>query len=233
VDERLRVTPEIETTYRNWRGAGGREATWRCKPPSGLARGLYRELLRLLKTSVQFTSKNDADVIAHYEAIINQRREKDRDRQQKKRLRQRLLNIAVGQFDQKVEEILDNHRIWRQLRHAEASEHPAGPRQLKQPPASSSVFDAKVWLAKTRIELRGKLTNDSNIAREMQSLGWELHRSHSALRDAVRRSLGRVLLLERFHLPDQSEPIWPRFGSAQLRDALDWEPLKALGDLAA
>jgi hypothetical protein len=87
------------------------------------------------------------------------------------------------------------------------------------------VFDSQVWLAKTRLELRWKVANASNTAKEMQSLGFELRRSHNALRDRVRRSLTRVTLLERLQLPGRIEPVWPKFGQRELREALDFDPL--------
>jgi hypothetical protein len=224
VEERLRATPHIEAAYREWRGAGGREATWKTKSPGGLARTHYRELLRLLRTTVQFTSENDEIAIAHYESVLRKRREKDRDRQRQKRLQRALERARAGEFNDEVEEILKLQRIWRQIRHAEAKKHPGAPRQLELAPPDSSVFDSQVWLAKTRLELRGKAVNDSNTAKEMQLLGFELHRSRNALRDRVRRSLTRVALLERFQLPGRTELVWPKFGHRELREALDFDP---------
>lgn len=63
VDERLRVTPEIDRTYREWKHAGGREATW-TDVPGGLAIIKYRDLLQLLRTTVQFSSQNGDESVA-------------------------------------------------------------------------------------------------------------------------------------------------------------------------
>jgi hypothetical protein len=195
------------------------------KKSNSQAQIFYRDLLQLLRTQVRFTSENDPAAIAHYEAVLQERREKDRDRQREKRLRVALERASAGQFDEEVNEVLKLQRIWRQIRHAEAKTHPERPRQLEQAPSDSSVFDSQVWLAKTGLELRGKSANASNAAKEMQWLGFELHRSHNALRDRVRRSLTRVVLLERFQLPGRTEPIWPKFGQQELREALDFDPL--------
>jgi hypothetical protein len=224
-EERLRATPEIAHAYLEWLRAGGRRATFKPKSASSLAKAYYRKLLHLLRTEVQFTSENDRVAIAHYEAVLEKRREKDRQRQRDRRLRASLERARAGQFDKHTETILNSQRIWRQIRHAEAREHPRGPRQLIAAGPDSSAFDAQVWLVKTRFELRGKSVNASNTAKGMQSLGFELHRSHNALRDRVRRSLTRVALLERFQLPGRTEPVWPKFGQRELREALDFDPL--------
>ena len=227
VDERLRVTPEIDQTYREWKHAGGREATW-TDVPGGLARIKYRDLLQLLRTTVQFSSQNDDDTVAHYEKLVEARREKDRQRQRLRRVSERMKRTRAGELDSKVEQVLHGQRIWRQIEHMQAWKDPKGPRQLKQAPVTSSIVDARVWLAKTRIELRGGKANASNTAREIQSLGFELHRSHNALRDAVGRSLSRVALLERTAYPHRQSAIWPRFGPRELRDALAFNPLQTL-----
>ena len=230
VDERLRATPEIDEAYRQWRGAGGRTATW-SNEPGGLARIRYRELLHLLKTTVSFTSCNDGRTTAHYESVVEARREKDRIRQRSKRSRERIKRARAGSFDPKVVHILNSHRIWRQVEHLQARKHPQGPRQLKQAPVSSSVFDAQVWVAKTRINFRGDDANPSNTAREMQTLGFEPHRSHNALRDAVKRSLTRVALLERTPFPGRQSAIWPKFGVRELHEALSFSPLQSLAPI--
>jgi hypothetical protein len=193
-----------------------------------LAKNSYRELVRLLKTTVRFTSSNDELAIAHYENIMEAGRERDRARQRAKRLNERIRSARIGAFDSKVISILEGERLWRQIQHLLAWKHPQGPRQLKQAPQSASVFDAQVWLAKTRIELRDSIANPSNAAREMQTLGFELGRSQNALRVAVRRSLTRVSLLERTAAPGRQTPIWPKFGRRELREALDFDPLQAL-----
>lgn len=223
-EERLRATPQIEAAYRDWRGAGGREAMWKVKSHGGLARVHYRDLLHLLKTTVLFTSENDKAAIAHYETILLDRLEKDRERQKQKRLRARLERARAGQFDEKVETVLKCQRIWRQIRHGKAKKHENAPRQLMLAPPDSSKFDSQVWLAKTRLELRGKSVNANNVAKEMQALGFEVHRSCNALRDRVRRSLSRAHLLERFHLPGSPEPVWPKFGHQELREELNFDP---------
>jgi hypothetical protein len=225
-EERLRATPDIGRAYLAWLRAGGRKATFKPRTASSLAKSLYRELLYLLRKDVQFTNDNDRVAIAHYEAVLEERREKDRSRQRNKRLRASMERARAGQFDTRTEAILNSHRVWRQIRHAESKRHPGAPRQLELAPPDSSVFDSQVWLAKTRLELRWKVANASNTAKEMQSLGFELRRSHNALRDRVRRSLTRVTLLERLQLPGRIEPVWPKFGQRELREALDFDPLR-------
>lgn len=219
VDERLQVTPEIQQAHREWKRHGGREATWKSDGPTH-AENCYRELLRLLTGTVQFSSVNDPIAVAYYEEILSDRRNKDQDRQCRRRLIDRLKRARAGEFDDEVIEVLHRHRIWRQFQHAAARQHEDGPRRLKQSPVNSSSFDAYVWLAKTRLTLQKKVPNDSNVAREMQSLGLELHRTHNALRDRVRRSLTRVALLERHQMPDRLEPVWPQFGSRELQEDL-------------
>jgi hypothetical protein len=225
VEERLRATPEIEAAYREWRSAGGRDATWKTKSRSH-ASNIYRDLMRLLKSTVQFSSINDPVAIDHYRGIVEHRLERDRQRQHRKRLAARIESARAGAFDAQIEDVLDRHRIWRQIRHAEAKSHPAGPPRLKQAPSSSSLFDAQVWLGKTRIELRREAPNPSNTAHEMQALGFELHRTQNALRVAVGRSLTRIAILERTRLPGRTELIWPKFGQRELREALDFDPLR-------
>lgn len=221
-EERLRSTPEVAQAYREWLRAGGRRATFKGKRSSSQAKILYRNLFQVLRTRVQFTNDNDRFVIEHYETILQERREKDRERHRQKRLRARLQRARAGQFDKEVEHVLDLQRIWRQIEHDRAGKHPQGPRRLKQAAPDSSKFDAQVWLAKTRLQLRGRTVNDSNTATEMQSLGFDVHRSHGGLRDRVRRSLDRVAFLEYTSLPGRTEPIWPRFGHRELREALDF-----------
>jgi hypothetical protein len=85
-----------------------------------------------------------------------------------------------------------------------------------------------VWLAKTRLLLRGARINDSSVAREIQTLGFETHRSHTAVRAAVRRSLGRLDLLESSALPGSRGPIWPTFGKRELREELEFYSLQNL-----
>jgi hypothetical protein len=226
VEERLRVTVEIDEAYREWKRVGGRQGTW--GKERNQAQHRYADLLRLLTTTVQFANDNDRIAIAHYEAILRARREKDRERQLRNRMKARLERARAGDFDKEVLAVLDLQRIWRQIQHAQAKKHPDCPSQLKRTPPDASVFDAQVWLGQTRLKLRRAPSNDYSIAKEMQSLGWELHRTTNALRDRVRRSLTRVALLERLKLHGLSDPVWPRFGHLELRDALDFEPLRAI-----
>lgn len=227
VDERLRVTPEIDQTYREWMHAGGREATW-ADVPGGLAIIKYRDLLHLLRTTVQFSSHNDDECVVHYEKLVEARREKDRQRQRLARVNERMKRAHAGEFDSAVEQVLHGQRIWRQIEHMQAWKDPKGPRQLKRAPESSSVVDAQVWLAKTRIELRGGDANPSNTAHELHRLGFESNRLHNVLRDFVGRSLSRVALLERTAHPHRQAAIWPKFGRRELRDALAFNPLQML-----
>lgn len=225
VAERLRSTPEIDDRYREWVHLGGREATWATKGPAGTAAVIYRDLIRLLTTQVMFTSVNDALVAAHYDELEERRRAKDAERKRKERAKRSLERARQGEFDEVVLNALHGQLAWRYAAHRRAQAHPQGPPQVIKA-KTASIFDARVWLAKTRLTLRGITTNDSNVAREMQAIGFEQHRSHGALRDAVRRALGRIDRLERTRLPGESEPIWPLFGFRELADQLAWDPLQ-------
>lgn len=228
VAERLRATPKIDDQYREWVRLGGREATWRTDGPPGTVSLVYADLIRLLTTEIEFTSVNDALVAAHYDGLEEKRRAEDAKRKRKDRARKSEERARQGKFDEDVLQALSGQMAWRFAAHRGAQKHPKGPSQIKMA-KTASMFDAQTWLAKTRLELRGIFANDSNVARELQAIGIEQHRSHGGLRDSVRRALSRIDLLERTRLPGRSSVIWPRFGMLELRDQLASDPLQSLG----
>jgi hypothetical protein len=225
VTERLRATPEIDGRYREWVHLGGREAMWATRGPAGTVALVYRDLIRQLTTPVEFTSVNDALVAAHYDQLEEKRRAKDVERKRKERTKRSLERARRGEFGDDVLDVLNGQFAWRYAAHRRAQTHPQGPSQVIKA-KTASMFDARVWLAKTRLALRGIVTNDSNVAREMQAIGFEQHRTHGALRDAVRRALSRIHLLERTRLPGEIDAIWPRFGTRELADQLACHPLQ-------
>jgi hypothetical protein len=226
--ERLRATPKIDELYREWVHLGGRDATWSTNGPPGTVAVVYKRLIRHLTTEVEFKSVNDAQVAKYYDELAIQRRAKDAERKRKERTKASLERARRGEFDEPVASALHGQFVWRYVAHRRAQSHPQAPYQLKRS-GTASKFDARVWLAKARLELRGIVTNDSNVAREMQVIGFERHRSHGALRDAVRRALSRIDRLERTTLPGEEDAIWPRFGARELRDQLGFDPLQRSG----
>ncbi|WP_338504445.1 hypothetical protein V6R86_10750 [Sphingomonas kaistensis] len=225
--ERLRATPEIDDYYREWVHLGGREATWLNEGPPGTVALVYTKLIRLLTTQVEFTSVNDALVAAHYDGLEEKRRTQEAERKRKERAKKSEERAREGKFDEIVLEELSGQMAWRYVAHRSAQAHPQGPSQIKRA-KTASLFDARTWLAKTRLELRSISTNDSNISRELQAIGFEQHRPHGALRHAVRRALSRIDLLERTRLPGESSVIWPRFSMRELRHHLASHPLQSL-----
>lgn len=221
--ERLRATPEIDAAYRAWLAAGGRKSTWIKQP--GYAAHRYRDLLRLLETQVRFTNVNNAAAAQFHQAALEQAREKDRLRQQAKRLRIRLQKLADGEFDPEVESILEKQRVWRMIQFRMLKQHAECPNNIRRTVDSSAEFDSWVWMAKTRIELRSEAVNPYRIAQELHRLGRETGRSVNALRDAVSRTLRRIATLERLHIDQRLAPVWPRFGKAELRAVLEFNTL--------
>jgi hypothetical protein len=55
-------------------------------------------------------------------------------------------------------------------------------------------------------------------------MGLEQHRSVNALRDRVGRSIERMHRLERLHISDQKDPVWPRFTLSDLKEGLRLQP---------
>jgi hypothetical protein len=223
--ERLRATPQIDAKYREWAYLGGRESTWPTKGCPGTALVIYRDLVRLLERQVEFKSINDASVVAHYDELGAKHRAQDAARKRRERVNAVLEHARRGEFGQDVNGALEGQTVWRSVQHRRAQEHPQGPSRIRRASAAA-LFDARAWLAKTRLEVRGVVANDSNVALEMQAIGFEQQRTHNALRDAVRRAMSRIDLLERTRLPGESEAIWPRFGARELREQLAWNSLQ-------
>jgi hypothetical protein len=114
--------------------------------------------------------------------------------------------------------------MWRAVEHKKACGHPEAPKSLRHALPETSMFDAHVWVAHTRVWLRGVAPNPYSCATELHQMGLERQRSVNALRDRVRRSIDRMNMLERLRLGDQENPVWPKFRLADLKEGLRYQP---------
>jgi hypothetical protein len=222
-EERLQSTPKLAELYREWRNLGGAEQTWPTNGPAGTAAVRVRELLLELQ-KMTFTTHRDQEVRDHYEQTIEAKLAEDRERKRRERERQAIEKARVGEITPEVERVLDGHRAWRAVEHRRAAAHPKAPRWLRQAQRNDSLFDASVWLAYTRISLRGRDPNPYSCAVELHRMGLELHRSVNALRDRVGRSIERMHRLQRLNINDPKDPVWPRFTLSELKEGLRLQP---------
>jgi hypothetical protein len=167
-----------------------------------------------------FTSVRDQEVQRHYEQIIETKLVKDRERKRRDREKHAIAKARAGEITPAVEQILDGERMWRAVHHRWACNQPDAPKSLRHALPDMSLFDAYVWVAHTRVWLRGDTPNSYNCAAELQRMGREQERSVNALRDRVGRSIDRMHLLQRLRLDDRKGPVWPRFTLADLREGL-------------
>jgi hypothetical protein len=173
---------------------------------------------------MNFTTHRDDEVREHYEQAIETKLAKDRERKCREREREIIEKARVGEITPEVEQVLHGHRTWRAVEHRKAAAHPEAPKWLRHAEREDSLFDASVWLAYTRIWLRGRDPNPYSCAVEFHRMGLELHRSVNALRDRVGRSIERMHRLQRLHIDDSKNPVWPRFTLSDLKEGLRVQP---------
>jgi hypothetical protein len=218
-EERLQSTPKLADLYREWRNLGGADQTWPANGPAGTAAVRVRELLFELQ-KMAFTTHRDDEVRDHYERVVKAKLAKDRERKRRDRERQAIKKARAGEITPEVERVLHGHKTWRAVEHRKAAAHAAAPKWLRRAEKDDSLFDASVWLAHTRIWLRGRNPNPYSCALELHRMGLEQHRSVNALRDRVGRSIERMRRLQRLHINDQEHPVWPPFTLSDLKDGL-------------
>jgi hypothetical protein len=218
-EERLRSTPALSNLYRDWRNLGGRDQTWPKSGPRGTAAVKLRELLLELQ-KMTFTTHRDHEVQDRYQRVIEAKLAKDRERKRRERERQAIEKAKAGDITPAVEQVLDGHRMWRAVEHRKAGSHPKAPKWLRHLPPDAHIFDANVWLAHTRVWLRGNAPNPYSCAVEFHRIGLEVNRSVNALRDRVGRSIDRLHRLQRLHLDDAGHPVWPRFTISDLKEGV-------------
>jgi hypothetical protein len=211
-EKRLSCTPAIQELYLEWKHRGGRSSSWPKSGKPGSASVTLRRLLDVLRKH-PFTSDNDDRVQKYYEGLINERRLKERERKRVERVKVAIENARHGELSQELKQVLNAQCVWRSERYKELQRHPSAPLSLRKGRGDTVMFDSLVWLARTRIELRGGRPNPSNCARELHVLGLEHARNHNALRDKTGRSLRRIGLLESISMPDNlnGDRVWPRF----------------------
>ena len=220
-EKRLSCTPAIQELYHEWKHRGGKQSSWPKSGRPGSASVVLPRLLDALKKH-PFTSDNDGRVQKYYEERIEEHQRRERERKRGERVKQAFLNARRGQLSPEVKQVLHEQCIWRSKRYEEVQRLPLAPLSLRKRNGGTVIFDALVWMACKRIEFRGDRPNPSSCARELQKLGLEHGRTHNALRDKTGRSLKRIGLLESTPMPGDpsGDPVWPRFTTKHLREAL-------------
>jgi hypothetical protein len=218
-EERLQSTPKLRELYREWRNLGGRDQMWPQSGPMGSGAVKLRELLLELQ-KMTFTTHRDHEVQDHYQRVIEAKLVKDRERKRRERERRTIEKAMAGDITPEVEQVLDGHRMWRAAEHRKAASHAKAPKWLRHLPPDAHMFDANVWLAHTRVWLRGDNPNPYNCAVEFHRMHLEEDRSVNALRDRVGRSIDRLHRLQRLHLSDAKHSVWPRFTISDLKEGL-------------
>jgi hypothetical protein len=142
-----------------------------------------------------------------------------------------LAKAQQGKLEPEVIEILKQQCLWRHDRYEQAWRLPSAPLPIRKTKDGSRSFDSLVWLAWKRLEMRGHQPNASSCATELRELGRECDRTHGALRDKVKRSINRMMLLEAMRMPGDPDGlrVWPPFAMRHLRRELDRHTLHGQG----
>jgi len=210
-ESRLNATPELREAAGNFREGGGASAL-RSIGGEQNARRALGALLKALTDRGPFESVNDDYANSWFEAERRSLRENATRRKQEERERNALLDLRANQIPEILAEHLPGERQDRLIRYRQFRDSGLAPKAIAVDPRNQNAqFTADVWLAKTRLTLRGKPPTAYAIATEMIANGQSYELRHASLRDRVNGALKRIELLETYRLAGRSEPVWPSF----------------------
>ena len=218
-EARLAVTGDIAHAAGEFRATGGQRGL--LSDQSEAARRALGKLMQLLVARGRFLSLNDT-FAAEWPANERQRLQQANAKYKRdQRNRDALRSLRNNDIHPLLEAQLDVETTFRRIRYDFYRQSGEAPKSITIDPAeNNNKFTADVWLARTRLSIRGKPTTASGIAAEMIRVGSSYGLAHSVLSDRVRKALVRVEHLETRLLPGTSERVWPPFYPKQTLEGL-------------
>lgn len=225
-EARLAITPEIAQAAGDFRAAGGSDMLWKPDPQHLTAKHRLNKLLEKLREYGPFTSVNDDYATQWIQEQRDVHRQRATERKRKERANKAKMALRNQEVPLLLVKRLEGERIFRAELFRRFQREVSAPKCVTVDPSGDSAdFTAELWLAKTKLKIKGKPTSAYGVAKELAGRDRFRHVNFEVLRGRVSPGLRRVDLLERTRWPSGSTPVWPPFDPKQtLAELLDPAP---------